>query len=191
MKGQNIEDCLQNLSIFAEYAKVKNYNEAYEPWMQVRAKCPKLNVAIYSYGERILKERIKNLSPQEAEADKVDLMKLYDEWILNFPTKRNVNVVGDILSSKAQSMLDYKIANNQEIYKTFDEAYRRDAASFTNPKELYNYFKTYYQLYKDGVDGVTMEKLFTKYEEVSEKFEVESTNLSENCLLYTSDAADE
>ena len=120
LKAQNSEDCLQNLSIFAEYAKVKNYNEAYEPWMQVRAKCPKLNVAIYSYGERILKERIKNLSPQEAEADKVDLMKLYDEWILNFPTKRNVNVVGDILSSKAQSMLDYKIANKQEIYKTFD-----------------------------------------------------------------------
>ena len=83
LKAQNSEDCLQNLSIFAEYAKVKNYNEAYEPWMQVRAKCPKLNVAIYSYGERILKERIKNLSPQEAEADKVDLMKLYDEWILS------------------------------------------------------------------------------------------------------------
>ena len=36
-------------------------------------------------------------------------MKLYDEWILNFPTKRNIKVVGDILSSKAQSMLDYKI----------------------------------------------------------------------------------
>ena len=92
-------------------------------------------------------------------------------------------MVGDILSSKAQSMLDYKIANKQEIYKTFDEAYRRDAASFTNPKELYNYFKSYYQLYKDGVDGVTMEKLFTKYEEVSEKFEVESTNLSKKLDL--------
>ena len=28
LKAQNSEDCLQNLSIFAEYAKVKNYNEA-------------------------------------------------------------------------------------------------------------------------------------------------------------------
>ena len=67
-----------------------------------------------------------------------------------------------------------------EVYKTFNEAYTSDAASFTNPKELYNYFKTYYELYKDGVYGVTMEKLFTKYEEVSEKFEIESTNLSKN-----------
>ena len=111
LKAQKSDECLQNLSIFAEYAKVKNYNEAYEPWMKVREECPKLNVAIYSYGERILKDRLKNLSPQEAEAVKIDLMKLYDEWVLNFPTKRNILVVGDILSSKAQSMLDYKIAD--------------------------------------------------------------------------------
>ena len=183
LKAQNSEDCLQNLSIFAEYAKVKNYNEAYEPWMKVRGECPKLNVAIYSYGERILKDRIKNLSLEEAEAAKIDLMKLYDNWILNFPTKRNVKVVGDILSSKAQSMLDYKIANKEEAYKIFDEAYSRDPLSFTNPKELYNYFKTYYELYKDGVDGITMEKLFIKFEEVSEKFEIESTNLSKKLDL--------
>ena len=34
--AQNSEECLQNLSIFAEYAKVKNYDEAYAPWMSVR-----------------------------------------------------------------------------------------------------------------------------------------------------------
>ena len=92
-------------------------------------------------------------------------------------------MVGDILSSKAQSMLDYKIANKEEAYKIFDEAYSRDPLSFTNPKELYNYFKTYYELYKDGVDGITMEKLFIKFEEVSEKFEIESTNLSKKLDL--------
>ena len=48
VKAQNSEECLQNLSIFAEYAKVKNYTEAYEPWMRVRKECPSLNVAIYS-----------------------------------------------------------------------------------------------------------------------------------------------
>ena len=55
--AQNSEECMQNLSIFAEYAKVKNYDEAYEPWMSVREECPSLNVAIFSYGERILKDR--------------------------------------------------------------------------------------------------------------------------------------
>lgn len=176
--AQNSEDCLQNLSIFAEYAKVKNYDEAYEPWMNVRKECPSLNVAIFSYGERILKDRIKKASPESLDNEIADLIKLYDQWLENFPTKRNVSVKGDIISSKAQAMLDYKTTDKMEVFNTFDLAYKTDAKSFSNPKELYNYFKTLYDLYKDGTHGVTMEQLFNKYEEVSEKFEIESTNLA-------------
>ncbi|MEK9603281.1 MAG: hypothetical protein VW127_02535 [Flavobacteriaceae bacterium] len=176
--AQNSEDCLQNLSIFAEYAKVKNYDEAYEPWMNVRKECPSLNVAIFSYGERILKDRIKKASPESLDNEIADLIKLYDQWLENFPTKRNVSVKGDIISSKAQAMLDYKTTDKMEVFNTFDLAYKTDAKSFSNPKELYNYFKTLYDLYKEGTHGVTMEQLFNKYEEVSEKFEIESTNLA-------------
>ena len=64
------------------------------------------------------------------------------------------------------------------IYTTFDEAYTKDAASFTNPKLLYNYFKTLYDRYKAGDQEVSMELLFNKYEEVSEKFEIEGTELA-------------
>ena len=178
MAAQNSEECMQNLSIFAEYAKVKNYDEAYEPWMSVRKECPSLNVAVFSYGERILKDRIKKATPESLATETADLMKLYDEWLENFPTKKNVSVKGDIISSKAQAMLDYKTADKMQVYKTFDLAYQTDAKSFSNPKELYNYFKTLYDLYKEGTHGVSMEQLFNKYEEVSEKFELESTNLA-------------
>ena len=51
------------------------------------------------------------------------------------------------------------------IYNTFDKAFTTDPQSFTNPKGLYNYFKTLYDLYKEGGNEVTMEKLFDKYEE--------------------------
>ena len=178
MTAQNSDECLQNLSIFAEYAKVKNYDEAYGPWMKVREQCPSLNVAIYSYGERILKERIEKAGPETLLAETSDLIKLYDQWLENFPTKKNVSVKGDIISSKAQAMLDYKTADKMEVYKTFDLAFKTDAKSFTNPKGLYNYFKTLYDLYKEGTHGVKMEQLFNKYEEVSEKFELESTELA-------------
>lgn len=176
--SQDSQECLQNLSIFAEYAKVKNYDEAYAPWMSIRNECPSLNIAIFSYGERIIKDRIKKASPETVGVETADLIKLYDEWLENFPTKRNVSVRGEIISSKAQAMLDYKIADKMEVYKTFDLAYQTDANSFTNPKELYNYFKTLYDLYKEGNHGVEMEQLFNKYEEVSEKFEIESVNLA-------------
>lgn len=172
--AQDNQECLQNLSIFAENAKVKNYAAAYEPWAKVKNDCPSLNVAIYSYGERILKDRIKN---GEASA-KADLIALYDDWIKYFPTKQGRSKVGDILSSKAQNMIDLKMGTPQEIYAVFDKAYSEDAKSFTNPKRLYNYFKTLYDIYKSGDNSVSMAMLFEKYEEVSEKFEVEGTNLA-------------
>ena len=50
-------------------------------------------------------------------------------------------------------MLDYKTADKMKIYQTFDLAYQTDAKSFSNPKELYNYFKTLYDMYKDGNQG--------------------------------------
>ena len=172
--AQDNQECLQNLSIFAENAKVKNYAAAYEPWAKVKNDCPSLNVAIYSYGERILKDRIKN---GEASA-KADLIALYDDWIKYFPTKQGRSKVGDILSSKAQNMIDLKMGTPQEIYAVFDKAYTEDAKSFTNPKRLYNYFKTLYDIYKSGDTSVSMAMLFDKYEEVSEKFELEGTNLA-------------
>ena len=172
--AQDNQECLQNLSIFAENAKVKNYAAAYEPWAKVKNDCPSLNVAIYSYGERILKDRIKN---GEASA-KADLIALYDDWIKYFPTKQGKSKVGDILSSKAQNMIDLKMGTPQEIYAVFDKAYTEDAKSFTNPKRLYNYFKTLYDIYKSGDNSVSMAMLFDKYEEISEKFELEGTNLA-------------
>jgi len=109
---------------------------------------------------------------------KKDLILLYDEWVQNFPEKKNKSAIGDILSSKAQSLLDYEMADLKVVYDTFDEAFQKDPDSFTNPKLLYNYFKTLYDRYKAGDQEVTMELLFEKYEEVSEKFEFESTELA-------------
>ncbi|MGA0316157.1 MAG: hypothetical protein ACO3LB_00540 [Flavobacteriaceae bacterium] len=169
---------MQDLSIFAESAKVKNYKEAYEPWMRVRTNCPDINLAVYSYGERILKDLIENGTPEEQNSAKADLVKLYDEWVQYFPKRRNKSTVGDVISKKAQAMLDYELSDLKTIYTTFDEAYTKDVTSFTNPKLLYNYFKTLYDRYKAGDQEVSMELLFNKYEEVSEKFEIEGTELA-------------
>ena len=144
--AQDSQLCLQNLSIFAENAKVKNYTAAYEPWLAVRNECPSLNVAIYSYGERILKDRIKNATPEDKAVAEQELINLYDAWITHFPTKKGVNKVGDILSSKAQNMIDFKIGSSQEVYAIFDRAFKEDPKSFTNPKRLYNYFETLYDM---------------------------------------------
>ena len=128
--------------------------------------------------KKILIDKLKKATDAEKAAVQQDLINLYGEWIENFPTRRNVKRIGEILSKKAQAMLDYKLAELPEVYATFDRAFNEDSKSFTNPKSLYNYFKTMYDMYKAGNQNVTMEALFNKYEEVSEKFEYEGTQLS-------------
>lgn len=178
VEAQSNEECLNNLSIFAEAAKIKNYDAAYETWLLVLNECPKLNLAIYSYGERILKHKIKNSSGEDQQSFKKDLISLYDKWIINFPKRKGVNKVGNILSTKAQALIDNKMADNATVYKVFDEAYKKDPSSFTNPKGLYNYFDTLYKQYKLPNTTVSTEHLFNMYEEISEKFEFESTSLA-------------
>lgn len=168
--------CPANLSIFAEFAKVKNYDSAYEPWSEVKSLCPELNVATYKYGELILEHKIKNATG-DTSFYKKELLALYDQWITCFPNdKSGVSEVGSILSSKAQAILDFDLGSTQEAFDVFNQAFEQDFNSFTSPKNLYSYFKTTYELYKQG--SKTIEELFNKYEEISEKFELEQTNLA-------------
>ena len=104
---------MEQLSIFAESAKIKNYEAAYEPWKYVLDNCPKLNVATYQFGERILKDFISKSSNEESKEKYVnELINLYDAWAENFPTRKGVNQVGKIFSSKGQAMLDNGIKDN-------------------------------------------------------------------------------
>ena len=57
--SQANEQDINALSIFSEYVKAKNYDAAFEPWMELRERSPKFNSAIYVYGERIIKHKIK------------------------------------------------------------------------------------------------------------------------------------
>ena len=172
--SQSKEDCFSNLSIFAEYAKVKNYNAAYEPWLKLKADCPDLNAAIYVYGERILKDFIKNSELNERTKFENDLLDLYDEWLQYFPkSKSGRQESGKILAIKAQAMIDFKLGDNEEIYKVYDLAFKTNPESFTSPKGLYNYFKIYFNLYKEDNSSITLESVFEKYEELTEKFEFE------------------
>jgi tetratricopeptide (TPR) repeat protein len=177
LSAQSAADCPANLSIFAEFAKVKNYDSAYTPWLEVKTHCPELNEATYIYGERILGHKIKN---EEDNTEYISILNsLYDDWLTYFPNDRaGKSQRGKILAAKAQSMLEYETAPLADIYAIFDDAFTSNTESFTNPKALYNYFKTLYTMYKNGDENVTMDALFSKYEDVSEKFAIENQKLS-------------
>ena len=174
--AQPNEEDLNTLSIFSEYAKAKNYDAAYGPWMELRQRNPKFNRAIYTYGERILKDKIKKSSATEKVGFINDLLKLWDERLQYFPTKTKK---GDFLSKKAQLMYDNKStlgASDKSIYDAFEKAYTTDEKTFTNPKSLYTYFSTLVDLHNAG--AVPVQDVFNKYDDITGKIEREINNYS-------------
>ena len=176
-QAQNPE-CMQNLSIFAEHAKVKNYEAAYEPWKMVFENCPDLHYATYAYGEKILKDRIKN-----DEANKPvyieSLMTVYEKGPEYFPKRY----------TKAGSMIDVALlkfdndmANDEELFNLLDEAFKEDQANFKNPKAMYLYFSTLVDLHNAGKKD--LQEVFDTYDAVTGKIDVENRELAEIILKY-------
>ena len=187
--SQANEEDINALSIFSEYVKAKNYDAAFEPWMELRERSPKFNSAIYVYGERILKHKIKNSSSEEKVTYLNDLLKLWQEKREHFPSK---TPLGDILAKSAQLQYDHKNdleLSSSEMYSNFDKAYNEDLSSFKNPKNLYTYFKLLVQLYDENLKSA--EDLFTKYDEISEKVEKEIKNYTNMVNKFVSNSDEE
>lgn len=186
--AQQDEECMTNLTIFTDYYKSKKFNEAYEPWMKVRTKCPKFNRAIYAYGEKILKFKIENSTGTEKAGYLNDLMKLWDEALVNFPSNYTK---GGVLSDKGELMYDNKAdlgATDQQIYDMFDKAYKEDADNFKSPRALYIYFSTIVDMY--DAKQVPIQNVFDKYDDVSDKIskEVDNYTLLVNPLVEKEEA---
>ena len=175
--AQQDEECMNNLSIFSDFYKNKRYDEAYEPWMKVRNKCPKFNRAIYAYGEKILMHKIDNSTGSEKVAYIKDLELLWDNALEYFPSNYKL---GEVLADKVQLMYDNRNelgATDKQIYDEADKAYKQDLENFTNPKALYIYFSAIVDLF--DAKQVQIQRVFDKYDDVSEKIAGEIQNYAE------------
>ena len=186
--AQQDEESMTKLSIFHEYVKAKNYDAAFEPWMDVRKRAPKFNNAIYVDGEKILDHKIENSTGSEKVVFINDLLKLWEERAEHFANK---TPKGEYAAQACQLMYDNREILNKSIddlYACFDAAYKLDKDTFTNPKSLYTYFSLMVDLYDAGKKPA--EDLFNKYDDVVEKVEEEVENYSVklNKLIEKEDA---
>ncbi len=170
-QAQNPE-CMTNLSIYAEHAKVKNYDAAYAPWKMVYDACPSINKANFSLGEKILAYKVKNSSGTEKDGYISDLLALYDNSLKVFPDKFPKAVVA---IDKALLLYDNKMASNEELYNMLHVAFEEDASNFKNPKALYLYFSSLVDLYNEGKKD--LQTVFDTYDDVTEKIDEENSKL--------------
>ncbi len=171
-QAQNPE-CMTNLSIYAEHAKVKNYDAAYTPWKMVYENCPAVNKANFSLGEKILANKVKNSSGSEKDGFIQDLLMLYDNSLKYFPGKFSK---AGVAIDKVLLKYDNKMASNAELFEMLDKAFKEDRANFKNPKALYLYFSCLVDLHNSG--SKNLQNVFDTYDDVTEKIEEENKKLT-------------
>ena len=172
VQAQNPE-CMTNLSIYAEHAKVKNYDAAYEPWKMVYKNCPDINKANFSFGERILKHKIKNSSGADKDGYIQDLLVLFDDSMKYFPSKFPK---AGVAIDKTLLMYENKMASSEQLYNMLNKAFEEDRANFKNPKALYLYFSSLVDLHEAGKKD--LQEVFDVYDDVTEKVEEENKKLT-------------
>jgi len=167
--AQQDEECMLNLTLMNDYVKSKKYDEAYEPWMKVRNKCPKFNLSIYKYGEKILDHKIENSSGAEKVAFIEDYMVLLDKGAEFFSSKYSA---GEVAEQKAllkyENQKDLGLTDMQ-IFEAFDGVYKQYPKDFTSTKGLYVYFTKTVDLFKS--EKFELQRVFNKYDDVNELLE--------------------
>jgi hypothetical protein len=100
------KEYINQLSLYKEFYKQKDYTSAYPHWKKVYKKFPKSLINIYIHGAKIHKKLIEKAdTPEEKEKLFNNYMNLFDKRVKYYNQK------GYILGRKAAVWLEYKIKN--------------------------------------------------------------------------------
>ena len=167
------EECIVNTSLFTEYAKVKNYADALDPWQKVYDECPTASKNIYIQGVSIINWQIeKTTDAVEREALVDKLMKLFDDRIKYYGNDPKVPAA-KLLAQKAYYHSVYRPNDKATIYPWLKEAI---SALQTNaePSYLQQFAFTSHDLYK--ADNTLAEQFINDYTLANTILSENSTN---------------
>jgi tetratricopeptide (TPR) repeat protein len=166
IRAQNTEACTETLSLMASSVKAKDIS-AYDYLVTLRKDCPSFHKGVYTYGEIAIKFKIDSAKDAvEKEKYVRDLMKLYDEYEVNFPEYgKGTNM------EKGLALFNYSIGTKDEVFSLLDNAFKNDNANFKDTKALYVYFELFVNDYKAEKKGITLQQVFDKYDDISEDLE--------------------
>ena len=141
--GADSVQCVTNISLYREYVKQKNYDDAISPWRKAYMTCPKATKNIYIDGAKLFKHLIKkNKGNEELQKAYLDSLEtLYDNRIANFGKENYV------LGLKGSDMIKYSFSDLDRAF-----AYLKQSVEGQQTKSkataLFSYFKAATQKYK-------------------------------------------
>ncbi len=165
--GEDSLRCLENLSLYYEYYKQKNYAEAFPRWEIAFNECPLSNRNLYSHGEVIVEKLYKKEKDAAKKAEYYKLlMKVYDQRAQYFGNDKKYPTAY-IMGKKAITMLRYN-RNNPEVIKEVQPLLEDGFKALgmrTQPPALLTYMANSAAMYK--MNELSGEKLVEIYTEVT------------------------
>jgi|YNPMSStandDraft_2_1061718.scaffolds.fasta_scaffold05508_2 hypothetical protein len=158
--GNNPEQCKMNLSLYVEFYRQNNLNDAYQPWSYVLRECPRASKNLYIHGTKILWNKINNTKDANLKNKYADtLMLMYDKRIENFGEE------GKVLGYKGIDF--YKIYPNKkkEALEILEKSLNIDGKS-SDPAAITTLMEIAVDLLKEN--KLSPEQIFEYYNKCSE-----------------------
>ncbi|MCF8464459.1 MAG: hypothetical protein K9G41_06450 [Flavobacteriales bacterium] len=159
--GDNPDKCKENLSLYREYYKQKNYADAMIGWRWAFFNCPESTKNIVINGTTLIEAKIKEneANPALKKAYLDTLWMVYNKRIELYPEDK-----GYALGRMGMDMYDYSEEDYSKAYNTLSEATKTDKLD-TDPYVLM-------KLYLAGMKRLVakeleMEVLYDLYDEAS------------------------
>lgn len=158
--------CLEQLSLYREYHKIKLYSYALPHWRWVFNNCPSSSQNIYIDGVKIVSSQIEEAKDPELKNKLIDtLMMVYDQRIKHYGKE------GYVLGRKAMDALNYRPDMLELAYPWFAQSVNLQGNDAEGAVVIY-YLNTAIQLANNG--KIEKSEIFEVYDQ--------ATKIAENNL---------
>ena len=173
--GNDSVSCITNLSLYREYYKQKNYDDALSPWRWAYLNCPQSSGNIYKNGPVIIKAKMKqDKANKNAYID--TLMQIYDNRIQYFGKE------GFVLGLKGADLLRYDKSRYDEAYSLLKKSYEIQQNN-SSAGAISSYFKSATMMEKNG--KLQKEDVLNLYAELSTVIDYNLENNPKKSKFYT------
>ena len=176
--GADEQKCKENLSMFREYYKQKNYDDAYNPWSWAYVNCPESSGNIFKNAPKILKAKMKaDKANKSAYVD--TLMMVFDDRIKYFGKE------GYVLGIKGYELIVVDKSRSEEALGYLKRSIELEGNN-ASVQAVFGYIKAIVNLEKSGVKAKS--DVIEAYSVVSEVIDyniVNETKMAVHFVKYS------
>ena len=181
--GADEQKCKENISMFREYYKQKNYADALNSWRWTFLNCPESSGNIYKNGPKIIKERMK--ADEENRSVYIDtLMMVFDQRIKYFGKE------GYVLGLKGYELIGVDKNRGEEALSYLKKSLDLDGNN-ASVQAVYGYMRVMVNLEKSGIKIKT--DVLDAYALVSDIIDfnvLNESNATKNFIKYSEKVED-